>query len=769
VGRIFSLIFSFFGLFVSASAIVWWFNTFAIGLFLRRLERVPVIRQGSLTTCIAILYGIWAAFSAVTIVFVVFVFFLLKAALSSWLKANLPDPYFNAGYWLVVAALSLAVLVGMFAGLSEVTGAVGASKRRRFLLNFDQPPLQNVDIPTQAGPGRRIVILCDGTSNRPDNRPEGESIATNIWRLSELLRNDDEQTVWYEAGVGSDTSSTATNANRTRYLLSITGGAQGAKIFSGLGMLIKLIESGFGVGISETVINGYRAIVRLYRPGDRIYLIGFSRGAFAARSIAGVILRCGLLRAEYERFAPDVVQIYRTRESPLQDEPLRLDMAYPGRGSKLDSQSEHPVTVEFIGAFDTVASLGFPLWGWWFRAFPIWNNIPFATDPAKVCRNIYHALAMDERRAQFFPTLYIKPVTEPAPAVLEQVWFRGAHADVGGGYTRRDLSDIPLGWMMDAMARHGLDFNPDADKDLMPNPVGTLHDELVREPTWNFFGSWPRWHPVPGPDEAAQTSRLHPSVIARAAHIQSQTGRADLLPITKCEEFVVDTKVPWFRTGLIIEKGKYYKLTYLAGLTRDGENSPTGPGGQKAGSRDFRSLPFSRPRLADRKWLFLGAAIAHPRIWTPQEQSMLKALEYLFFRAPQLLLAQIAMIGDDLATAGNEIYIWSEAPSGLLYVFVNDFWQTAGDNSGGPRVRISLVDEQEIGAGPVHVLWHFTEQAKDVVDGTNEINWWARYQSKETMPTERPLPPRDEIALWRRYYFRIKEILTAKQIKRSDA
>ena len=69
-------------------------------------------------------------------------------------------------------------------------------------------------------------------------------------------------------------------------------------------MLIKLIESGFGVGISETIVNGYNTIVRLYRPGDQIYLIGFSRGAFAARCIAGVISRCGLLRAEYNGLQP---------------------------------------------------------------------------------------------------------------------------------------------------------------------------------------------------------------------------------------------------------------------------------------------------------------------------------------------------------------------------------------------------------------------------------------------------------------------------------
>ena len=327
----------------------------------------------------------------------------------------------------------------------------------------------------------------------------------------------------------------------------------------------------------------------LYWPGDKIYLIGFSRGAFAARCIAGVISRCGLLRAEYERFAPDVVQIYRSRPHPDQDEPLRLDMAYPGRGSGLAPKAKHAVAIEFVGVFDTVASLGFPLWGWWFRALPVWNNLPFSTDPAKVCRNIYHAMAMDERRAQFFPTLYTMPTSLPRPDVLEQVWFRGAHADIGGGYARHDASDIPLRWMMEAMSRHGLKFKSETKTNFALNPVATLHDELDRDPTWNFFGSWPRWHPVPGHDEVTQISKLHPSVLERAAIIEAQTGRPDLLKIEKREEFVVDTDSPWFRTGMIIEKDRYYRVTYLGGLTRDGENSPADPGGQKADPLDIRS------------------------------------------------------------------------------------------------------------------------------------------------------------------------------------
>ena len=138
----------------------------------------------------------------------------------------------------------------------------GTALRRRFLFNPSRPnapdpAIQDVDIPVQAGPGRRIVILCDGTSNRPDNHPDGESIATNIWKLSGFLRDDDTQTDWYEAGVGSDSSSTAAHAKRTQYLLSLTGFAEGTKIFAGVDMLIKLIEG--GVGISETILNGYKA------------------------------------------------------------------------------------------------------------------------------------------------------------------------------------------------------------------------------------------------------------------------------------------------------------------------------------------------------------------------------------------------------------------------------------------------------------------------------------------------------------------------------
>jgi uncharacterized protein (DUF2235 family) len=723
MGQIVSLIVWFVGVVASLAAATWWFNTIVIGFALRWAERYWPLREGALLACRIALFGLWIPFAALTIIFVWVLFNLLDALLGSWLSSSLPSSLVSPGYWVVEFAVWFAVVVGLVVGLSKVVEAWGAAQRRRYLTDRTDPPLQPVNLAVPATAGRRIVILCDGTSDRPDDKPDGESTATNIWKLYNALCNDETQTVWYEAGVGSDSSSTAKEARRTQYLLSTTGAASATKVAAVWETLIKLLESGTGFGISETIINGYSEIVRQYRPGDRIYLVGFSRGAFAARCIAGVISRCGLLHANHEQFAADVVQIYRTRKSADDDEPLRPDMAYPGFGTKLEENTPtaHAVAVHFLGVFDTVASLGFPLWGWWFRVAPIWKNAAFSTDPARVCQNVYHALSMDERRSQFFPTLFTKPTTEPGPAVLEQVWFRGAHADIGGGYTTHELSDITLKWMMDNMKNHGLMFHEWAAESLTPNPTATPHDELVRVPTWNYFGSWPRWHPVPGPDAGQQISALHQSVIARAACLQTQTGRPDLLPVTGKVEFVMNTNVPWFRTGIIIENGKCYRLTYLGGLTRDAECPPCGPEGQDAqGLFDLRR--FGTARVPKTPWMTLAASIAHPRVWTPQELGFGKALYYLFRRAPEVLLDQIAVIGRDLRRAGDSVYIINDAPSGLLYLFVNDMWQTAGNNSGGPRIAIELVEQP--GPGIVHTLTHSVVMDRNNL--ANETNKWER-------------------------------------------
>ena len=119
MGRIFSLIFSVFGVFVTSAAGTWWLNTVAIGLFLRRLERQPLIRQGSLRACICILLGVWLVFSAATVELVFGLFLLLRHTLRDWLAATLPLGLFNAGY----------VAISFLSGLSWAAGS--ALSRRR--------------------------------------------------------------------------------------------------------------------------------------------------------------------------------------------------------------------------------------------------------------------------------------------------------------------------------------------------------------------------------------------------------------------------------------------------------------------------------------------------------------------------------------------------------------------------------------------------------------------------------------------------------------
>ncbi len=596
----------------SGGALAWWVATGWMRLLVRWLERFRPLRDGPVRVCAAVLF-LCALLLSVVAAGSAWVLLYLLAAAPHWVRLERPGVLLQAWHVLTVLAMALLALAGACAAVREALVALGAARRRWYLVRGAGIRAEGA-LPGLEGNGRRIVILCDGTSNRPDQQEDGEAAATNIAQLYKSLECDEAQVTWYEAGVGSDTSSTAAEIRRTQAFLDAVGanpGSQAAALFE---RVLKLFEGAFGSGISETVIKGYTEIVRQYRPGDHIYLVGFSRGAYAARCIAGVISRIGLLRAENLLYAPEMVQLYRSRRDQHAYVTVRPDMVHA------DPE------IRFVGVFDTVASLGVPLWGWWFRALPIWKLKALATDPAEACRHVYHALAMDERRSQFFPALYADPrlggqgrrSPRDRLETLEQVWFRGAHADVGGGYAQRDLSDITLGWMMDAMALHGLFFRDGARAALRPNPLGRLHDEVARKPGWVLFGTWPRWHPVPGATPDQNGTTLHSSVLERAAAVQSHLGRPDLASLAVGESllFVAEARRDWDRTGVVIEAGGCYRLTYMGHPWRDAEAPPCAPGGQGAtGLLDRRRYMTAGRRLRREPWMRLVATVAHPRPW----------------------------------------------------------------------------------------------------------------------------------------------------------
>jgi uncharacterized protein (DUF2235 family) len=243
---------------------------------------------------------------------------------------------------------------------------------------------------------KNIILCTDGTW---DNASEDTNVV-KIWRM--LLRNS-QQVTFYDDGVGADGTP----------LEKLTGGA-------------------FGDGIFQKVKNGYSQIAQVYNAGDSIFLFGFSRGAYTARSVAGMIAVCGLPRGGFDNNLVDTA--FSAYRNPAQRAAILATLAR----YDLDDAK-----IEMVGVWDTVGALGIPaLFG------GVENDCQFLnTGLHPDVQNAYHALSIDEHREQFPATLWQLP-NPPSPGqTLEQVYFAGVHCDVGGGYPETALSDITLGWM----------------------------------------------------------------------------------------------------------------------------------------------------------------------------------------------------------------------------------------------------------------------------------------------------------------------------------
>ena len=207
-----------------------------------------------------------------------------------------------------------------------------------------------------------------------------------------------------------------------------------------------------GRGINRQIRRAYGYLASRWRPGDRIFLLGYSRGAFAVRSLAGIIDRLGLLRADMatER---NVREIYRHYQfAPASDAARAFASATCHAG----------VQVEMVGVWDTVKALGVRLPLVWMLTEPK-HAFHDARLGASV-RHGFHALGMDETRSVFAPVMWDTTGPRPEGQVVEQVWFRGAHGDVGGQlggfHAARPLANIPLVWMLERMEGCGLPLPP---------------------------------------------------------------------------------------------------------------------------------------------------------------------------------------------------------------------------------------------------------------------------------------------------------------------
>lgn len=287
---------------------------------------------------------------------------------------------------------------------------------------------------------KRLVLCCDGTWNRADQEHDGVPCPSNVVRLAFRVANHDgtiPQIVYYDQGVGTG-----------NIIDRLTGGA-------------------FGDGLEENIYDAYRFLIGNYEAGDELFVFGFSRGAFTARSLGGLIRKCGILkRASVARYR-EAIALYRNDERPDHPNPTRFRESHSATGSD-------PITIHFMGVWDTVGALGIPLRGlrWLTRRQHQFHD----TELSKIIRNGYHALAIDEHRGPFEPTLWTHRPKEGQ--TVEQVWFCGAHSDVGGGYVEHGLADVALEWMIEKAVSAGLALHEEAVRayPIDPKPDGVLHN-----------------------------------------------------------------------------------------------------------------------------------------------------------------------------------------------------------------------------------------------------------------------------------------------------
>lgn len=314
---------------------------------------------------------------------------------------------------------------------------------------------------------RNIAIFCDGTWQKI-----GQGAPTNVVKLARAVRvlaeDGRPQLTYYDNGVGVGEGV----MNRaTRWI----GGA-------------------FGAGLDHKILEAYLFLALNYMPGDRIFIFGFSRGAYTARSLSGLLRRVWILRREHADKVEEAVKIYR--EAPAKDAPPAVKAAAAQRQISFNQTFGHPVSafvgahaydpgdarsldapapeecawVQYVGVWDTVGSMGVP------------SKLPFApdfnkryrwhdTDLSRFVRSARHAVALDEERRTFEPSLWnnLPGLNGNAQAAArpydeqpyQQRWFPGGHGSVGGGDSDEGLSNAALLWIAEGAARAGLALDAD--------------------------------------------------------------------------------------------------------------------------------------------------------------------------------------------------------------------------------------------------------------------------------------------------------------------
>jgi hypothetical protein len=521
---------------------------------------------------------------------------------------------------------------------------------------------------------KSLIICCDGTWNSPDQKQNDIPAPTNVVRLYNALAPRDaagrEQRKYYHPGVGTDGSK----------LERLGGGA-------------------YGRGISRNIMSAYRWLADAYEPGDALFLFGFSRGAYTARSLGGFIGCCGL--PDLRGLSPAEVwqrieQAYDTvyRAEPAQRPPITWPVlpVDPALGK---------IPIQFIGVWDTVGALGIPddlallnLFDsplkWKFHDTTLGDGVRFAR----------HAVAIDELRESFTPTFW----TDPKNNVLNdgtrvrQLWFPGVHSDVGGGYAHCGLSDIALEWMIAEATQAGLAFQPSYCVQIKPDFQGLLHDSLGG--AFKALHTRPRCRPM----LTANSPHYHPSAWQRDAAppiTQSPYHHPSVtLQVNQASDPIeVYARNHWNETGLFLEAGATYEFA-ATGEWLD-KTIPCGPNGTTDGKFHFGEVVHLAGAL-------LGKLEAGLRKATDNPDADVIGTRRMEAHPWFALIGSIANDGDQRATnplpdgsccphqmfligAGPVRLTIGPAAAGYFYAFANDAWHFYDNNRGSVTLTVKRI------------------------------------------------------------------------------
>lgn len=515
---------------------------------------------------------------------------------------------------------------------------------------------------------KRLIVCCDGTWNNPEQEDNGIAAPTNVVKIYNAIAehgaDNVEQLKYYHPGVGGED---------TGIIDSVMGGAIGA-------------------GIGRHICSAYHWLANNYEKGDEIYLFGFSRGAFTVRSLSGMLSK-GLLDLRKVKSDDSWARVKKVYENGYRKDAARSKWAESDWA--FFNKSTVKLPVHFIGVWDTVGALGVPDDLEIFNLFDDREKWQFHnTSLGANVKHARHAMAIDEVRSSFSITRWENAEKHKD---VKEIWFPGAHSDVGGGYANCGLSNGALKWMMEESEEVGLKFRAEVAQNIRDNPLGALHNSY--KGAFAKLRSRPRnvAAMTPENDHLFHTSGMQRQSVSPIEYSAYHPTRV----LKKGESHTVDVfaDTRWNNTSVYLEAGSKYIFS-ATGKWQDSKDSCDWKGTDdgklttgdviratssflgtfetifkklsKNESTDF----LGTKRVESMPWFTLVGAIANDGGKNNVVSNDGSARPHQYVNLV------------DHAKADNPLSVSS---SGYLYCFPNDVWSLYGNNHGSVRLTIKRV------------------------------------------------------------------------------